>query len=32
MAYQEIYNKKAPEGVKFKTRLVVRDSVTKPRP
>jgi len=29
MAYQEIYNKKAPEGVKFKTSLVVRDSVAK---
>ncbi|MDP6969525.1 MAG: LacI family DNA-binding transcriptional regulator [Gammaproteobacteria bacterium] len=29
MAYQEIYGKKAPEGIKFKTDLVVRDSVTK---
>ncbi len=27
MAYQEIYNKKLPEGIKFKTDLVIRDSV-----
>ena len=29
MAYQEIYNKKAPGGVKFKTTIVARDSVAK---
>ena len=32
MAYQEIYNKKPPGGVKFKTSLVIRDSVKKLSP